>query len=126
MGEKKKIILVEDDSFISDIYQVKLGKEGFEVLTAGNGLEAMKLLEKTTPDLILLDIVMPYMDGLEVLKKVKTEEKWKKIPVVLLSNLSEKEKIEEAMGIGADDYLIKSHFTPAEVLEKVNSVLLKK
>lgn len=126
MAKKKKIMLVEDDLFISDIYQVKLQREGFEVLIAGNGLEALKVLEKTVPDLILLDIVMPYMDGIDVLKKIKSEEKWKKIPVILLSNISEREKIDEAMGIGADDYLLKSHFTPAEVLEKVNSVLPKK
>lgn len=126
MGAKKKIMLVEDDAFISDIYRVKLGKEGFEVLSAENGLEAVKMLEGAIPDLMLLDIVMPYMDGIDVLKKIKNVEKWKKIPVILLSNLSEKEKIEEAMGIGADDYLLKSHFTPAEVMEKVKSVLQKK
>jgi DNA-binding response OmpR family regulator len=125
MVSKKKVMLVEDDAFISDIYRVKLGKEGLEVLPAENGLEAMKILEKTIPDLVLLDIIMPYMDGMDVLKKMKNEEKWKKIPIILLSNLSEKEKIEEALGIGADDYLIKSNFTPSEVLKKVNSVLLK-
>lgn len=125
MGEKKKILLVEDDVFISSIYQTKLEREGFETIVAENGVEALKILEKATPDLMLLDIIMPYMDGIEVLKKVKQEERWKKIPIILLTNLSEKEKIDEALGIGADDYLLKSHFTPTEVLAKVNSLLKK-
>ena len=123
--DKKTILLVEDDTFVSDIYQTKISSEGFEVIPAENGLEAIKKLEERIPDLILLDIIMPYMDGIETLRKIKSEEKWKSIPVILLTNLSEKEKIEEALGIGANDYLIKSHFTPSEVIAKVNSVLKK-
>jgi CheY-like chemotaxis protein len=123
MGGKKTILLVEDDSFVADIYQTKIAKEGFEVVSADNGLEAIKKLKSIIPDLILLDIVMPYMDGIEVLRKIKAEERWKNIPVILLTNLSEKEKIEEALKMGANDYLIKSHFTPSEVIGKVNTVL---
>jgi len=125
MSEKKKILLVEDDAFISSIYQTKLEQEGFEVLMAENGVEALEVLGKVIPDLMLLDIIMPYMDGMEVLKNVKMEERWKKIPIILLTNLSEKEKIEEALEIGANDYLLKSHFTPSEVIERVNSLLKK-
>ena len=121
--DRKTILLVEDDSFVSDIYQTKISSEGFDMMVAENGLEAIKKLEEKIPDLILLDIVMPYMDGIETLRKIKANESWKKIPVILLTNLSEKEKIEEALGIGADDYLIKSHFTPSEVISKVNMVL---
>lgn len=124
--DKKTILLVEDDSFVSDIYQTKISSEGFDMMVAENGLEAIKKLEEKIPDLILLDIIMPYMDGIETLKRIKAEEKWKKIPVILLTNLSEKEKIEEALGIGADDYLIKSHFTPSEVISKVNMMLKNK
>lgn len=123
--EEKTILLVEDDSFVSDIYQKKIESEGFKIITAENGIEAVKKLKEVTPDLILLDIVMPYMDGMDVLKEIKANEKWKTIPVILLTNLSEKEKIEEAIGIGADDYLIKSHFTPSEVISKVNLILKK-
>ncbi len=123
--EEKTILLVEDDSFVSDIYQKKIESEGFKIITAENGIEAIKKLKEFTPDLILLDIVMPYMDGMDVLKEIKANEKWKTIPVILLTNLSEKEKIEEAIGIGADDYLIKSHFTPSEVISKVNLILKK-
>ena len=125
MSDKKTILLVEDDSFVADIYQTKIVKEGFEVVLAENGLEAIKKLESVIPDLILLDIVMPYMDGIEVLKKIKADNKWKTIPIILLTNLSEKEKIEEALGLGANDYLIKSHFTPSEVISKVNGDLVQ-
>jgi DNA-binding response OmpR family regulator len=123
--DKKTILLVEDDSFVSDIYSMKLNAEGFNVVLARNGMEALKKLEEVVPDLILLDIIMPYVSGLEVLQKIKSKENLKKIPVILLTNVSEKEKIEEALGIGANDYLIKSHFTPSEVLNKINSFLKK-
>src|SRR4030042_2107157 len=123
MANKKVILLVEDDIFVSDIYQTKLGQEGFRVLTAENGTEAIKKLKESVPDLILLDIVMPYMDGMEVLRKLKEKKEWKDIPVMLLTNLSDKEKVDEGMGMGASDYLIKSHFTPSEVVAKVRSLL---
>lgn len=122
-GEKKKIFVVEDDSFVMDIYRTKLIQEGFEVDTAENGMEALKKLEEIKPDLILLDIIMPYVDGLEVLKKVREKEKTKDVPVILLTNLSQKEEINQGLALGANDYLIKSHFTPSEVLEKINKYL---
>jgi CheY-like chemotaxis protein len=123
--QKKKILIVEDDSFVMDIYQTKLTQSGFDVMLATNGLEAIKKIEKENnlPDLILLDIIMPYMGGLEVLKKIKENDRCKHIPVILLTNLSQKEEIEEGLKLGASDYLIKSHFTPSEVLEKVANYL---
>ncbi len=121
---KKKVLLVEDDVFVSDIYQVKMHGEGIEVIVAMNGMEAIKSLEEgVMPDLILLDIVMPYMDGIEVLKRLKASDAWKNIPVILLTNLSDKIQVDECLGLGADDYLIKSHFTPSEVMAKVYSHL---
>lgn len=118
-------MIIEDDSFVMDIYQTKLNQEGYEVLLAENGAEALKKLEKETPDLVLLDIIMPYVDGLQVLKKIKASKKLKDIPVILLTNLSQKEDINEGLGLGADDYLIKSHFTPSEVLEKIKKYIKK-
>jgi len=121
---KKTIMIVEDDTFVMDIYQTKIIKEGINVISAINGMEAIKKLEAgEKPDLILLDILMPYMGGLELLKKLKEDEKLKNIPVVLLTNLSQKEEIEEGLNLGAKDYLIKSHFTPSEVMEKINQYL---
>ena len=125
MTDKKTILLVEDDAFVSDIYQTKLEQEGFGLILAENGLEAMKRMEEKVPDLILLDIIMPYMGGIEVLKKLKADERWKKIPVIILTNLSQKEEVDEGLSIGADDYLIKSHFTPSEVIGKVKALLEK-
>ncbi len=116
-------MIVEDDSFVLDIYQTKLSQEGYTVIEARNGVEAMKKLEKEKPDLILLDILMPYMDGIEVLKKIREREDLKNIPVILLTNLSQKEEINVGLGLGASDYLIKSHFTPSEVMEKIKIYL---
>lgn len=123
-NNKKRVMIVEDDSFVTDIYQMKISKEGFDVITAADGLEAIKKLEEgVSPDLILLDIVMPNMNGLEFLKKIKENEKFNKIPVILLTNLSQKEEIQKGFDLGVNDYLIKSHFTPSEVMEKVNKFL---
>jgi len=108
---------------VMDIYQTKLSQEGHSVIEARDGVEAMKKLETEKPELILLDIVMPYMDGIEVLKKIKERDDLKKIPVILLTNLSQKEEINAGLGLGANDYLIKSHFTPSEVMEKIKVVL---
>lgn len=124
-GKKQTIMIVEDDTFVMDIYQTKLSQEGFGIISAANGMEALKKLEggEIIPDLILLDIIMPYVNGLEVLKKVKEREKLKNIPVILLTNLSQKEEVNKGIELGANDYLIKSHFTPSEVLEKIRHYL---
>lgn len=123
-NKEKRIMIIEDDSFVLDIYQTKISKEGFDVITAVDGLDAITKLEKgDIPNLILLDIVMPKMNGLEVLKRIKSNEDLKNIPVILLTNLSQKEEIQKSFEMGANDYLIKSHFTPSEVMEKVNKFL---
>ena len=119
----KKILLVEDDVFVSDIYHRKLTQDGYDVDLANNGLEAIKALEKNIPDLIVLDILMPYMDGREVLEKLKENKKWKDIPVIMLTNLSEKDEMEKDLEAGIGEYLIKSHFTPSEVVEKIEALL---
>ena len=123
--EKKRIMIVEDDMFVMDIYHTKLKQVGFDVIAASNGLEALKILkeEKVVPDLILLDIIMPYLNGLEVLEEISKDEALKTIPVILLTNLSQKEEIDKGMSLGAKDFLIKSHFTPSEVMKKVNFFL---
>lgn len=125
--DNKKILVVEDDPFIVDIYRTKLSQSGFEVEAAFNGLEATNKLrdDERKPDMILLDIMMPYMDGLEVLSGIKNDPATRDIPVIMLTNLSQREQIDEAMGLGAVDFLIKSHFTPSEVLEKINAHLNK-
>lgn len=124
-NEKKMIMIAEDDAFIGDIYEVKLKDAGFDVVLASNGRDAIEKLEAgTRPHIILLDIVMPYMDGFDVLEAINNKEEWKAIPVVLLTNLSQKEDVDKGMSLGAKDYLIKSHFTPTEVLSKVEKYIL--
>lgn len=123
MDNKKKVMIVEDDVFIRDIYQVKFSQEGFEVIVAEDGIKALEKLKEVTPDIILLDIIMPYMNGIEVLKNIKSNDLLKNIPIIMLTNISEKEKVSEGMELGVQDYLIKSHFTPSEVVHKVNALL---
>jgi CheY-like chemotaxis protein len=123
--DKKIIMIAEDDAFIGDIYEMKLKSAGYDVTLAANGREAIEKLEDgLKPDILLLDIVMPYMDGFDVLEVMKNREEWSKIPVVLLTNLSQKEDINRGISLGAKDYLIKSHFTPTEVLSKVEKYIL--
>ena len=122
--KKSKILIIEDDVFIRDIYQIKFAQEGFDVVVAENGVVAIEKMEQNiNPDIILLDVIMPRMDGIEVLKKIKAKDNWSKIPIIMLSNISEKEKIIEGKSRGVNEYLIKSNFTPSEVVEKVNILL---
>ncbi|MBP9751230.1 MAG: response regulator [Candidatus Moranbacteria bacterium] len=121
----KRILIVEDDFFVRDIYQKKLGDSGFVVDTAADGLEGMERLRAARPDLILLDIFMPYVDGRDMLREIRHHEEWRDIPVILLTNFSASEGVRDGFELGADEYLIKSHFTPSEVLEKICSVFEK-
>ncbi len=116
----KKVLLVEDDVFVSDVYSTRLSREGYQVFLMSNGRDAVSWLETNIPDIVLLDIMMPYMDGIEVLKEFRQKDVCKDVPVIMLTNLSEKENIREALSLGANDYLIKSHFTPSEIVNKVN------
>jgi two-component system, chemotaxis family, response regulator WspR len=120
--DKKKILIVEDDNFVAEVYLAKLSEMGYETALAQNGEEGLVELKKGKVDLILLDILMPIMSGIEMLEEVKKHEEWKDIPVILLTNIGEKESIQKAREMGVKNYLIKSHFTPAEVIEKVESV----
>lgn len=120
------MLLVEDDRFVRDIYVIKFQQENFRVSIAVDGKQAIEFLEKEIPDIILLDIILPYFDGIEILKKLKDNERWRGIPVILLTNISERDSIRKCLELGADDYAIKSHFTPTEVFQKVRSTLAYK
>ena len=120
--DKKRILIVEDDNFVAEVYLAKLSEMGYETALAQNGEEGLAELKKEKVDLILLDILMPIMNGIEMLEEVKKNEEWKNIPVILLTNIGEKESIQKVREMGVKNYLIKSHFTPAEVIEKVESV----
>lgn len=118
-NDKKTILLAEDDEMISGMYKTKLEQAGFEVLAATNGSDALELALDNKPDLVLLDIIMPQLDGFTVLERLKMSAKTKSIPVYLLTNLGTEEDIEKGKGLGAKDYLVKANLTPTEVLSKV-------
>ncbi|MDD5031959.1 MAG: response regulator [Patescibacteria group bacterium] len=122
---KIKILLVEDDPFLLSMYNTKFELESFKVVTAEDGEKGLKLALKELPDVILLDIMLPRMDGFEVLKALKADKRTSRIPVILLTNLSQKEKVKEGLSLGADDYLIKAHFMPSEVVEKIKKLINK-
>lgn len=120
---KRKVLLVEDDSFLSGMYAAKLEREGFQVMTAENGEQGWQLAQTSAPDLMLLDIIMPGMDGFQVLEKLQADPKTKSIPVILLTNLGKKEDVDRGLALGAKDYLIKAHFMPSEVITKIKRLL---
>jgi len=122
-GGKINVLVVEDDVFLSGIYQKKFEMEGFKVFTADNGEKAIIEAKKKKPDIILLDILLPKLDGFAVLEKLKSDPEVKNIPVILLTNLGQKDDVEKGLEAGAVDYLIKAHFKPSEVVEKVRTVL---
>ncbi len=123
--DKIKILLVEDDSFLLSMYATKFELEGFKVIMAEDGEKAVRQAIKETPDIILLDIILPKMNGFEVLRQLKAERQTATIPVILLTNLSQKEEIEQGLKMGARDYLIKAHFMPSEVVDKIKKALNK-
>src|SRR3989344_5658406 len=120
---KKTILLVEDDEFLAELYATKLNLEGFEVLLAADGEKGFKMARDKRPDLILLDIILPKMDGFEVLKSIKSDKSASSIPVILLTNLSQKDEVQKGLELGAIDYLIKDHFMPSEVVKKIKQAL---
>ncbi len=121
-----KVLVVEDDAFLASAYRVKLSKEGFEIQLATNGEEGLEVLKTFTPDVIILDLVMPKMDGFAMLRKMKADEKLKNIPVIVASNLGQKEDIDEGMKLGANDFVIKSNLTMKDLISKVNSLIVAK
>ncbi|RLC36993.1 response regulator [Candidatus Falkowbacteria bacterium] len=128
MGEEKKftILLAEDDKFISRAYNDGLSRNGFNVVLAQDGNEAVKFAKEKRPDIILLDLIMPDKNGFEALKEIKADEKTKQIPVIILSNLGQDTDIKKGKEMGAVDYLIKANFSMSEVIEKIRGYLAKK
>ena len=119
----KKILVVEDDTYLANAYRVKLTRAGFEVKNAFDGVEAIEMLSTFTPDLILLDIVMPKKDGFVTLSEIKANEAWKNIPVILASNLGQKEDRDRGMQLGATDFVTKTDFTLNSLIEKISNLL---
>jgi len=123
MNNPKKILLVEDDPFIIDIYITKLKEVGFEVQSSTDGEDALKKIKENKPDLILLDIVLPKLTGLECLKQIKSLPQFKDIPIIILSNLGQKYEVEKGLKMGANKYLIKAHYTPSEIIKEIKNII---
>jgi DNA-binding response OmpR family regulator len=124
MAENKKtILIVEDDKFLRDLMNQKLLREGFNTEEAVDGEQGIQKIKEVKPDLVLLDLILPGIDGFEVLTKIKEDPVLSAIPVIILSNLGQKDDIERGLQLGAKDYLIKAHFTPGEVIEKIKNIL---
>lgn len=121
----KRILIAEDDKFLASAYKLKLSRMGFEVTVVADGQEAVDQLSKSLPDLILLDLVMPKKDGFVTLQEIKANDKWKNIPVIVASNLGQKEDVDRAAELGAAGYIVKTAVTITELVDKVKSVLAK-
>jgi len=119
----KTILVIEDDKFLRELITQKLIKEGYEISEAVDGEEGIKKIKEEKPGLILLDLILPEIDGFEVLSRMKEDPAVSSIPVIILSNLGQKEDVERGLKLGAVDYLIKAHFTPGEIVEKIRNIL---
>jgi DNA-binding response OmpR family regulator len=120
-----KVLVVEDDKFLISAYRAKLTKVGFEVQMAGDGEEAIEALKSFKPDIILLDLVMPRKDGFVTLAEIKKNPDLANIPVIVASNLGQKEDLDKAMSLGAIDYIIKSDLSMDALVAKINDTLKK-
>ncbi|EKD46713.1 MAG: two component, sigma54 specific, Fis family transcriptional regulator [uncultured bacterium] len=126
--DAKRILIAEDEDDLREMYTMALQGKGIEVLQAENGIQALEWLEEKYAqiDLILLDIVMPGMDGFEALEKIKKDERFNKIPVIVSTNLDNDEDKVQAMDLGARDYFVKSQHTPSELVTEVETILAYK
>ena len=121
--EKIKILLIEDDKMIVEMYNVKFEHEGFAVSTAETGKDGLEKALAELPDIILLDIIMPEVDGLNVLRSLKQNAVTEKVPVIMLTNLNQEGDVKHAFELGATDYLVKAEFTQAQVVGKIKSYI---
>ncbi|PIY97035.1 MAG: response regulator [Candidatus Kerfeldbacteria bacterium CG_4_10_14_0_8_um_filter_42_10] len=126
MNSKQKILLIEDDKMLLEMYSSKFNREGYDIVTAENGSDGLKLAKENKPDLILLDIILPKLDGFATLKEIRGDANIKNTPVILLTNLGQDQDIQKGKALGADDYFVKANHTPTEVVEKVRELLKSK
>ena len=119
----KNILLVEDDPFLIDIYTTKLNNSGFSIDVAADGEIGLEKLRGKSYDLVILDIVLPHLNGWEVLEAINQDDKLKDLRIFVLSNLGQKEEVEKGLSMGAIKYFIKAHYTPSEVVNEIKKVL---
>ncbi len=119
----KKILFIEDEATLQKTFAEILKSEGFEVISALDGESGLNLTSGEKPDLVLLDLILPKLHGLEVLKEIKKDENTKNIPVIVLTNVESIEEIDKALELGATTYLVKSDYNLEEVVEKIKKAL---
>ena len=119
----KKILIIEDDSFLQGLASRKLKAEGYDVSVASNHTEAFKALGSSKPDLVLLDLLLPEVDGFTILKQIRDTAGTKKLPVIVFSNLSEDADSKRVQDLGVVEFMVKSNFTLDELVKKVKSVV---
>ena len=120
-----KIAIIEDDATISQMYRMKFEADGFDVRLAGNGIIGVSLIDSFRPDVILLDIQMPEMDGAEALRRIRSHAWGKTIPVIVLTNLGEEEAPREMRSLGIQGYIVKANLTPRQVVAQVKAITAK-
>lgn len=118
-----KIAIIEDDSVISQMYRMKFEADGFEVQIANNGRDGVALVEEFVPDMVLLDMQMPIMNGDEALKQIRSHDWGKSVPVMILTNLGEEEAPKNIRALGIESYIVKADLTPRQVIERVKTTL---
>lgn len=123
--EGKTVMWVEDDAFLSDIIARKLSNKNCTLLRASNADETFNILKDNTPDIIMLDILLPGMNGYEILEKLKGDDKTKKVPVIILSNFGQKSEVEKGMKLGAEKFLIKATLTLDEIIDEIGRTFKK-
>lgn len=121
MSIKKKILVIEDEATLQKALDDVLSQEGFEVFSATDGIIGLEVAKKEKPDLVLLDIILPKMDGFEVLSKLKASDE--NTPVVILTNLSDLSDVQKALDLGATTYLVKADYHLNEVIQKIKEIL---
>lgn len=123
MVKNKKILVVEDDVMISSIYEAKFKADGFEVLIAADGAKGLEIAKGEKPDLIMLDIILPGLDGFSVLEELKKDKITEEIPVIMLTNLGTEDDKIKGKKMGALDYLVKASLTPGQISDKIKEIL---
>ena len=122
MADNKKILIVEDEPSLLEMYTLKLEKEGYLVVGAVDGLEGVEKAKQEKPDLILMDVMLPKIDGFHAIEEIKKEDPLKNVPVILLTNLGQDEDVKKGREFGAVDYLVKANITPAQIAAKVAEI----
>lgn len=118
-----KILIIEDDPLIIKIYTTRLTSDGYQVLSAENGEDGLKIAEQEIPDLVVLDIMMPRVDGFGVLERLRAHPKMQHTPILVYSNLAQEEEVARAMRLGATEFIVKANLSPTEMVKKIKQYL---